>query len=400
MLAWRGGVCFHLAPMANEPAVASAFSRKNPFPARLHVNRKLTLEGSEKDTRHFELDLDGSGLVYECGDSIGVFPKNDPELVQEILHALHATGEEQVPGNEGTPKPLRTALIEDYQITQPSKQFIQAIAERGGEASSFLREMMDPLRKQDLEEYLWGMEYIDFLHAHQSLHFTPEEFVKLLRKLQPRLYSIASSQRAYPKAVHLTIAVVRYESHGRQRKGVASTFIAERVGESDRVPVFVHTAKGFRLPEDGNTPIIMVGPGTGVAPFRAYLQDRKATGAKGKNWLFFGEQRRASDFLYEEEFMAMQSEGVLTRFDTAFSRDQAHKVYVQNRMMENAAEIWKWIDQEGAHFFVCGDASRMAKDVDAALLKIVETEGGKTPDEAAAYVEELKKVKRYKRDVY
>jgi len=360
----------------------------------------MTGEGSEKDTRHFELDLDGSGLIYECGDSIGVFPKNDPELAQEILHALHATGDEMVPGNEGTPKPLRTVLIEDYQITQPSKQFIQAIAERGGEAAAFLREMMDPLRKHDLEAYLWGMEYIDFLHGHPSIHFTPEEFVKLLRKLQPRLYSIASSQKAHPAAVHLTIAVVKYESHGRKRKGVASTFIAERVGESGRVPVFVHTAKGFRLPEDKSTPIIMVGPGTGVAPFRAYLQDRKATGATGKNWLFFGEQRRGSDFLYEEEFTALQGEGVLTRFDTAFSRDQAHKVYVQNRMTENAAEIWKWIDQEGAHFFVCGDASRMAKDVDAALLKIVETEGGKTPDEAALYVEELKKMKRYKRDVY
>jgi len=364
------------------------------------VNRKLTGEGSEKDTRHFELELEGSGLVYECGDSMGVFPRNDPGLVEEILHALHATGDEMVPGNEGTPKGLRAALMADYQITQPSKQFIQAVAERGGEAASFLREMMDPLRKQDMEEYLWGLETIDFLTAHQSIHFTPEEFVKLLRKLQPRLYSIASSQKAFPNAVHLTIAVVKYESHGRVRKGVASTFLAERVGESDRVPLFVHTAKGFRLPEDGSTPIIMVGPGTGVAPFRAYLQDRKATGAKGKNWLFFGEQRRGSDFLYEQEFAAHEAEGVLTRLDTAFSRDQAHKVYVQNRMLENGAEIWKWIDGEGAHFFVCGDASRMAKDVDAALLKIVEMEGGKTAEEAAGYVEEMKKGKRYKRDVY
>ena len=385
--------------MATEPVVASAYSRKNPFPARLHVNRKLTLEGSQKETRHFELDLEGSGLVYECGDSIGVFPKNDPALVEEILHALYATGDEIVPGNDGAPKPIRAALLGDYQITQPSKQFVQAIAERGGEAAAFLREMHDPLRKKDLEEFLWGMEHIDFLVGHQSIQFTPEEFVKLLRKLQPRLYSIASSQKAWPTAVHLTIAVVKYDSHGRKRKGVASTFLAERC-ETEPVPVFVHTAKGFRLPEDGNTPIIMVGPGTGVAPFRAYLQDRKATGAKGKNWLFFGEQRRNSDFLYEAEFTAMQDEGILTRFDTAFSRDQAHKVYVQDRMRENSAEIWKWIDQEGAHFFVCGDASRMAKDVDAALLKIVETEGGKTPEEAGAYVEELKKTKRYKRDVY
>ncbi|HEX4083694.1 MAG TPA: sulfite reductase subunit alpha [Chthoniobacteraceae bacterium] len=386
--------------MSTETAPASAYSRKNPFPAPLLVNRKLTLEGSQKDTRHFELGLAGSGLVYECGDSIGVFAKNDPALVDEILHALHATGEETVPGNDGIPKPLRTALLQDYQITQPSRQFVQAISERGGEAASLLRELHDPLRKGDLEEYLWGMEYVDFLTGYPSVHLTPEEFVKLLRKLQPRLYSIASSQKAHKEAVHLTVAVVHYESHGRNRNGVCSTFLAERVGDCDRVPVFVHTAKGFRMPEDGNTPIIMVGPGTGVAPFRAYLQDRKATGAKGKNWLLFGEQRRNSDFLYEEEFTAFQNEGLLTRLDTAFSRDQAHKVYVQNRMLENAGEIWKWIDQEGAHFFVCGDASRMAKDVDAALLKIVETEGKKTPEEAALYVEELKKTKRYKRDVY
>lgn len=385
--------------MSNAPA-AAPYSRKNPFPAPMLVNRKLTLDGSEKDTRHFELCLKGSGLTYECGDSLGIFPKNDPALVEEILRALHAGGDETVPGNDGKPKPLREALLADYQITQPSKQFIQAIAERGGEAAAFIRELLDPLRKEDLEQYLWGMEYIDFLLAHQSIQFTPEEFVKLLRKLQPRLYSIASSQKANPDSIHLTIAVVRYESHGRQRQGVASSYLAERVGGEGRVPVFVHVAKGFRMPEDGNTPIIMVGPGTGVAPFRAYLQDRKATGAKGKNWLFFGEQREKSDYLYGEEFKALQAEGVLTRLDTAFSRDQAHKIYVQHRMLENAGEIWKWIDAEGAHFFVCGDASRMAKDVDAALLEIVQKEGGKTLEEAAAYIEDLKKTKRYKRDVY
>ena len=387
--------------MSNAPAAAATpYSRKNPFPAPMLVNRKLTLEGSEKDTRHFELSLKDSGIAYECGDSLGVFPQNDIALVNEILHAIHASGDETVPGNDGQPKPLRETLLADYQITQPSKQFIQVLAERGGEAASLIRELLDPLRKEDLEQYLWGMEYIDFLMAHQSIGFTPEEFVKLLRKLQPRLYSIASSQKANPDSIHLTIAVVRYESHGRQRQGVASSYLAERVSGSDRVPVFVHVAKGFRLPEDGNTPMIMVGPGTGVAPFRAYLQDRKASGAKGKNWLFFGEQREKSDFLYGEEFKALQAEGVLTRLDTAFSRDQAHKVYVQHRLLENATEIWKWIDAEGAHFFVCGDASRMAKDVDAALHTIVQKEGGKAPEEAAAYIENLKKTKRYKRDVY
>lgn len=381
--------------------ITALYSRKNPFPAPMLVNRKLTGEGSEKDTRHFELSLTNSGVIYEVGDSLGVFAKNDPELVQQILHALHATGDEIVPGNDAAPKPLRDALLTDYQITQPSKQFIQFLAENGGEATALLRDLLDPIRnKTDLEEYLWGLEYIDFLSDHPSIHFTPEAFVKLLRKLQPRLYSIASSQKVHPDAVHLTIAVVRYESHGRQRKGVASSYLAERVGADGRVSVFVHTAKGFRPPEDGSTPIIMIGPGTGIAPFRAYLQERKASGARGKNWLFFGEQRAASDFLYGEEFRQMQTEGVLTRFDTAFSRDQAHKIYVQNRMLENGAEIWKWIDAEGAQLFVCGDAARMAKDVDAALHKIVESEGGKTPEEAAQYVEDLKKAKRYKRDVY
>ena len=385
--------------MSTETTTAATLFTQEPLSSKLEVNRKLTLEGSEKDTRHFELSLKDSGLVYEVGDSIGIFPTNCAHLVQDILHSLHATGDEIVPGNDGTPKMLRQALLSDYQITQPSKQFIQALVERGGEATSFLRELQDPDRPGDLEAYLWGLEYIDFLIEHQSIKFTPEEFVKLLRKLQPRLYSIASSQKANPDAVHLTIAVVTYQTHGRQRKGVASTFLAERAEEPARVPVFVHSAKGFRLPEDGNTPIIMVGPGTGVAPFRAYIQERRASGAKGKNWLFFGEQREKSDFLYREEFEAAKAEGILTRFDTAFSRDQAQKIYVQNRMLENAAEIWKWL-QEGAHFYVCGDAKRMAKDVDAALTTIVEKEGGKTPEEAAEYVEGLKKAKRYKRDVY
>ena len=286
--------------MSTSAPAASVYSRKNPFPAPLLVNRKLTLEGSEKDTRHFEFSLKDSGLVYEVGDSLGVLPTNCPDLVADILHALHASGDEIVPGNDGAPKPLREVLLRDYQITQPSKQFIQAVAERGGEASSFLREMLDPLRKTELEKYLWGLEIVDFLLAHSSIGFTPEEFVKLLRKLQPRLYSIASSQKAYPEGVHLTVATVHYESHGRKRKGVASTYLAERCKEETRTPVFIHSAKGFRLPEDGNTPIIMIGPGTGVAPFRAYLQDRKASGAQGRNWLFFGEQRSSSDFLYRK----------------------------------------------------------------------------------------------------
>lgn len=379
----------------------STFSRKNPFPARHAVNRRLSGPASEKETRHHEICLEGSGLAYEVGDSLGVFASNDPALVEEIIKALNVTGDEQVAGSDGTPKALRDALLKDYIITQPSKEFIKAMVEKGGDAVELLRTLStDPLRKKELEEYLWGMEFIDFLANHPSITWTAEEFAKTLRKLQPRLYSIASSMKAVGDNVHLTIATVRYESHGRQRKGVASSFLADRTGESVPVPVFVHTAKHFRLPEDPNTPIIMVGPGTGVAPFRAFLQDRKASGATGRNWLFFGEQRRAQDFLYEDEFAALQNDGTLTQFDVAFSRDIAgQKVYVQNKMRENASELYAWLEA-GAHFFVCGDGARMAKDVDAELHRIVETEGGKTTEQAAEYVEALKKTKRYKRDVY
>lgn len=379
----------------------SVYSRKNPFPARHVVNRRLSGPESEKETRHHEISLEGSGLVYEVGDSLGVFASNDPALVEEIITAIGATGDEQVTGADGQPKSFRLALTTDYIITTPSKEFIKDLVDRGDAAVELLRTLStDPLRKKELEEYLWGMEFIDFLTNHPSIPWSAETFVKVLRKLQPRLYSIASSMKAVGNNVHLTIATVRYESHGRKRNGVASTFFADRTGDSVSVPVFVHTAKHFRLPEDTNTPIIMVGPGTGVAPFRAFLQERNASGAKGKNWLFFGEQRRSQDFLYEEEFAALQSEGVLTKFDIAFSRDVAgQKVYVQHRMRENAKDLWTWLE-EGAHFFVCGDGARMAKDVDAELHRIVETEGGKTPEEAAEYIEALKKGKRYKRDVY
>ncbi len=382
------------------PETASLFSRKNPFPARHAVNRLLSGEGSQKETRHHEISLAGSGLAYEVGDSLGVFASNDPALADQIISAIHASGEEVVPGADGSPKLLRQALISDYIITSPSKEFVKALVEKGGDSVDLLRTLStDSLRKKDLEEYLFGTEFIDFLENHPSIPWAAEELVQTMRKLQPRLYSIASSQKAVGEAVHLTIASVRYESHGRKRHGVASTFFADRTSPETPVPVFVHTAKHFRLPEDPATPVIMVGPGTGIAPFRAYLQERKATGAPGKNWLFFGDQRRASDFLYEEELAAMQREGVLHQLDLAFSRDQAEKVYVQQKMRESGKEIFAWLE-EGAHFFVCGDGARMAKDVDAEMHAIVAREGGKTPEEAAAYVEGLKKTKRYKRDVY
>jgi sulfite reductase (NADPH) flavoprotein alpha-component len=383
---------------ATAAAAPPRYTRANPFPARLVVNRRLSGPESAKDTRHFELDLSGWGLSFEVGDSLAVYPTNDPQLVDEIIRALGLTGDEQVPRPRGKPTSLREALLCDYSITQPTPKFLRAVAQRASAAPT-LGYLLAPDRKHDLETYLWGMEIVDFLVEHPSARFAPEEFVGLMTKLQPRLYSVASSLKAYPEQVHFIVDVVRYESHGRLRKGVASSFLAERADDVP-VPVFPSVAKHFHLPDDRETPIIMVGPGTGVAPFRAYLQERKITGARGKNWLFFGSQHESCDFAYGDEFNAYLKQGILTRLDCAWSRDQAQKIYVQHKMMENAAEIWKWIDHEGAHFFVCGDARRMAKDVDATLRNIVREQGGKSVEQANEYVEKLKNEKRYKRDVY
>ncbi|MFZ4115404.1 MAG: sulfite reductase subunit alpha [Chthoniobacterales bacterium] len=376
----------------------SPYSRKNPFPSVLRTNCKLTAEGSAKDTRHYELSIAGSGLIYEVGDSLGVFPQNDPLLVQELLHRLGFSGEEPVPDPSGEMRPIRDTLLRHYAITEPSKQLLAAIAEKDATAAH-LATFSAPESKEHLEQYLWGREVIDPLLEHPEAHFTPEEFVKLLRKLQPRLYSIASSPRVYPEEIHLTVATVQYNSLGRQRLGVCSTFLADRVTEEIPVSVFIHSAKHFRLPEDPSRPIIMVGPGTGIAPFRAFLQDRRAVGATGKQWLFFGEQHAGTDFLYREELETLHKEGTLHRFHTAFSRDQEEKIYVQHRMLEEAKELYAWLE-EGAYFYVCGDASRMAKDVEQALLQVIELAGAKSPEEALSYVETMKKEKRYRKDVY
>jgi len=293
---------------------------------------------------------------------------------------------------------LREVLFRDCRITQTTPKFLKAIAERAVNGAPLLTELLKPERKEDLDKYLWGMEVVDFLIEHPSIKWTPQGLVDTLAKLLPRMYSISSSLKAHPDHVHFTIDVVHYESRGRQRKGVCSTFLAERA-EKAPVPVFPNASK-LRLPEDGNTPIIMVGPGTGVAPFRAFLQERKATGAKGKNWLFFGSQHKHCNYFYDDEFEKMKSDGFLTRLDLAWSRDSTEKSYVQHKMLENADEIWKWMDGEGAHFFVCGDARRMAKDVDAALRKIIQDKGGKSEEQTNEHVEKLKADKRYKRDVY
>ena len=376
------------------PATVSNYSRKNPFPARLTRTRLLTAPGSGKETFHFEVSLAGSDLAYEAGDSLGVFPSNDPAEVDAVLAAAGLSGEEPV--ESGAPD-LREVLTRQVTLREPSRQLLAALLGKCPEAAE-LSELIDPEAKSVMDDWIDGREVVDILQAYPRAKFSAGELVKVLRKLQPRLYSIASSPKAHPEAVHLTVAVVRYEWHGRPRQGVCSTYLADRVKDG-AMPVFIHSAKHFRPPEDPSAPVIMVGPGTGIAPFRAFLQEREATGASGKTWLFFGDRNRATDFLYEDEISAWRDQGVLHRLDTAFSRDQAEKVYVQHRMTENAAELWRWLE-EGGYFYVCGDASRMAKDVDEALHRVVEEAGGKSKEEATAYVEELKKTKRYRKDVY
>lgn len=374
------------------------WSRKNPFPAKLITNRKLNRAGSAKDTRHFEISLEGAGLEYEVGDALGVFGLNCLELADEIIKALGCDGEEAVEDADGNETSLRHALITKCVITKPQSALIRSIAEKSGDAE--LQSLLQPENRDKLSEWLWGREVIDLLLAYPNLKLVPGDFVGMLGKLQPRLYSISSSPNAHPGEVHLTVAAVRYDSLGRARKGVCSTHLADRVKLNESpVPVFIQKSHGFRLPDNKDLPVIMVGPGTGIAPFRAFLEERRVSGAKGKNWLFFGDQKAASDYLYQEELETMQAEGVLSRLDLAFSRDQKEKVYVQTRIQEAAAELWGWLEA-GAHFYVCGDAKRMAKDVDEALHRAIETEGGKTPGQAAEYVSQLKKDKRYQRDVY
>jgi len=376
-------------------AVSPTYGKSNPFPAKLLKNVLLNKPGSGKEVRHYEIALNGSGLTYEAGDALGVVPVNCPELVDDVIESLKAKPDENVKFGDNIMS-LREALTHYFDVTKPSQEMIATVAKAA--LQSELAPLIAPERREELKKWMWGRHVIDLLHLLPE-PMPVAEFVPLLKRLAPRLYSISSSPKAHPGEVHLTVGAVRYESHGRVRKGVASTFLADRVGDAEFVKVFVQPSHGFKPPANGDTPMIMVGPGTGIAPFRAFLEERQATAAKGKNWLLFGDQKRDTDFLYDELLTGWEKSGLLTRLDVAFSRDQENKVYVQDRMTENATELWSWLEA-GAHFYVCGDASRMAKDVDAALHRIVETAGGKSADEAKAYVAKLKSEKRYQRDVY
>jgi len=378
------------------------YSKDNPLPAKLLVNRVLNKDGSSKDVRHLVFDIAGSGLTYTVGDSLGVYPTNRPQLVEEIIELLGATGNEPVlPPRSTTPASLREALTSKLSLADPTRKFLETLAAKATQwrEKEQLADLLKPEAKESLELFLGQREYIDLLEEFPSAKLTPQEFADHLRKLVPRLYSIASSPKAFPGEVHLTVAPVRYESNFRRRYGVCSTFLADRVTRRKTpVPVFVAESH-FGLPEDGAKDVIMIGPGTGIAPFRAFAQERVATGATGRNWLFFGDQHAKTDYLYGDEWKQLLAEGKMARIDLAFSRDQAKKVYVQDRMREAAAELWAWL-KGGAHFYVCGDAHRMAKDVDAALHEIIAQQGGMDAAQAADYVKQMKKDKRYQRDVY
>lgn len=375
---------------------ASAYSRKNPFPSVLLEDIVLNGRGSQKETHHIEISLEGSGLTYEPGDALGVYPTNAPDVVDELLVALNYAGGESVTidGRETSVYDAFFRNLEITTITRPTMQKYAAIAQ-----NAQLDELLSESHKKELNTYLDGREIIDLVSDFPVKGMAPQIFVDLLRKIPPRLYSIASSLKQHPDEVHLTAVAVRYLAHNRDRKGVCTTFFADRVGEYTRIPVYVDHNNNFKLPSDPSRPIIMVGPGTGVAPFRAFVEERDAISASGKNWLFFGDQHFTTDFLYQAEWLKYLKQGVLTRLNVAFSRDQADKIYVQHRMLENSRDIYAWL-QEGAHFYVCGDEKRMAHDVHAALIQIVEKEGNMDRERADEFVKQLQKEKRYQRDVY
>jgi len=372
---------------------APAYSRKNPYPAEVLDAVKLTGRGSDKDTRHIELSLDGSGLTFRPGDSLGVVPHNPPALVDEVVAALGCDPDAPVPVGEGE-KPLAEALRTDCELTQLTPGFLKAYAEATGAAA--LTDLVQDTAA--LQAFLKEHQVADVL-AQYPAGLDAATFTGMLRKLQPRLYSIASSQAALPDEIHLTVAVTRTTPAGRARDGAASTFLADRVAPGGRVGVYVHRNEAFKLPEDPARPIIMIGPGTGVAPFRAFLQEREETGATGATWLFFGERRFREDFLYQTDFQRWRNRGVLTHMTVAFSRDQAEKVYVQDRLRANARDVYAWL-QAGAALYVCGDADAMAPAVHGALAEILRDQGGLSAEDAEARLKQMQRDRLYQRDVY
>lgn len=372
----------------------TAYSKNNPFYAEVLEKINLNGRGSNKETYHLELSLENSNLTYEPGDSLGIIPENDEQLVDLLIQKLGFDGTEQVSIKEGT-FTLKEALQKKLEVTVLSKPLLKKFAEFT-ENQSFTQLLEN---ETALKEYIYGRDIIDVIDDYGPFTWNAEQFAQLLRKIPVRLYSIASSLRANEEEVHLTIGKVSYEVNNRKRLGVASGQIAERVEIGDKIPVYVHKAPNFRLPQDDQTPIIMIGAGTGIAPFRSFLEERAELGVEGKSWLFFGDQHFVTDFLYQTELQRYLKDGDLTKLNVAFSRDTDQKKYVQHRMQENAKELYEWIEQ-GAVIYVCGDKDKMAKDVDETLRQIIAEQGGKSLEEAAEVINELKQQKRYQRDVY
>lgn len=375
----------------------AAYDRKRPYAAETLANLTLNGRGSMRETRHIELSLEDSGIEYEPGDVLCVLPSNRAETVADLLDALKLDPEQSVVV-DGLELPLEEALVKEYEVTRLTPGVISAWAALTDD-ESLLALTGEGARAERLR-FAQDRWLIDLVTEHPAARaIGASEFLGMLRRLQPREYSIASSLAANPDEVHLTVATVRYHTRGRDRHGVASTYLADRIRPGDRVNVYVRRNKNFRLPEDPDTPIIMIGPGTGVAPFRGFMQEREMNGAKGASWLFFGNPHFRTDFLYQTEWQKWRADGVLSRIDVAFSRDQDHKVYVQHRLLERGSEVYRWLE-EGSHICVCGDANRMAPDVHEALIEIVREHGGLPEDEAQNYIRQLQRDKRYQRDVY
>lgn len=371
----------------------SQYSKQKPYTATLLTSQKITGRDSGKDVRHVEIDLEGSGLTYQPGDALGVWFENSSELANAILAKVGLSGVESVEV-DGESLSIHSALVAKYEITASNPQLVTKFAELSG--SKKLQKLVED--KDKLREYAGNTQVVDVL-AEKKTKLTAEELVGLLRRLTPRLYSIASSQAEVEEEVHLTVGLVEYDKGDDKRYGGASSFLSQRLEEGGEVKVFVENNNNFKLPQDDNTPVIMIGPGTGIAPFRSFIQERENRDAEGKNWLFFGDRTFTQDFLYQVEWQKYLKSGLLNRLDVAFSRDQAEKVYVQHRILENAEQVWQWV-QEGAYIYVCGDATRMAKDVHEALVIVAEQQGKMSRDDAEELINDLRKAKRYQRDVY
>ncbi|TYS31122.1 assimilatory sulfite reductase (NADPH) flavoprotein subunit [Bacillus pumilus] len=382
----------------NKQTAASEYSRTNPFYAEVLENINLNGRGSNKETRHLELSLEGSGLVYEPGDSLGIYPTNDPALVDELITTCGWNAEEPVPVHKnGDTLPLKEAFTSHFEITVLTKPLLQKMADLT--KNEALHALLEEGNEEKLKAYVAGRDLVDAASDFGPFEGTAADFTAILRKIPARLYSIASSLKANEEEVHLTIGAVRYDAHGRERQGVCSILCAERLEPGDTLPVYIQHNQNFKLPEDSDAPIIMVGPGTGIAPFRSFMQEREEIGASGKSWLFFGDQHFVTDFLYQTEWQKWLKDGVLTKMDVAFSRDSEEKVYVQHQMKKQGKELFEWLEQ-GAYVYVCGDEKYMAHDVHHTLLSIIQEEGAMSKEKAESYLANLQQQKRYQRDVY